>query len=114
MYFFPNNCPQIALFIVMMLVFTSPDIETFKEEKVDSYSFPVHQNQPFNHDLSTQVLVTRKEILQENQTLPAPAITVCPYFIRNVSAKVKHGLWKIHVRSVCVNDHFVSLCTLYY
>ena len=37
---------------------------------------------------SSKVLVTRKEILRGDQSLPAPALTICPYFIKDVSAQV--------------------------
>ena len=37
---------------------------------------------------NSKVLVTRKEILRGDQSLPAPALTVCPYFIKDVSAQV--------------------------
>ena len=35
-----------------------------------------------------KVLITRKEILRDDRTLPAPAITVCPYFVDNVNPEV--------------------------
>ena len=73
---------QITLFIVMMLVFTIPDFATFKEEKVKSIIILLLLI------ILIKVLITRKEILRDDRTLPAPAITVCPYFVDNVNPEV--------------------------
>ena len=48
--------------------------------------------------------MTRKEVLRGDQSLPAPALTVCPYFIKDVSAQVlKFVFWGNDI-NICKKD----------